>query len=195
MAVTKRVPAASIRQAVAVGETVLGENYVQEALGKMDEIGPGVRWHLIGHLQRNKVKQAVSRFDLIHSVDSPDLGREINEQAGRTGIRQRVLVQVNVARESGKRGVSPEQLDERVRELVSFPHLSVEGLMTLPPFSEDPEETRPHFRWLAERGRILRESGLPIRELSMGMSNDFEAAVEEGATLIRVGTAIFGPRE
>lgn len=193
--VTKGVGQEGIRQAIEAGATVLGENLVQEALPKIKAIGGTVRWHLIGHLQRNKVRQVVGLFDLIHSVDSLDLAHEIQQRAARAGIRQKVLVQVNAAREPSKHGVSPEGLDALVHEVAGLSHLSLEGLMTIPPLSDHPEGSRRHFRWLAEKGEDLRRRGLPLSELSMGMSNDFEIAIEEGATLIRVGTALFGPRE
>lgn len=193
--VTKGVPSDRIREAVAAGATVLGENRVQEALPKIEAVGGSVQWHLIGHLQRNKVKLTVGLFDLIHSVDSLELACEINRRAEHVGIRQKVLIQVNAAREPSKHGVFSEGLDTLVRQTSALSHLSSEGLMTIPPPSDDPEESRPFFRWLADQAEKLRRVGMPIRELSMGMSNDFEVAIEEGATLIRVGTAIFGPRD
>jgi pyridoxal phosphate enzyme (YggS family) len=192
--VTKGMADDQIRLAVAAGAKVLGENRVQEALPKIKAIGGPVQWHLIGHLQRNKVKRVVGLFDLIHSVDSIELAREIDLRAEHAGIRQKVLIQVNTAREPGKYGVSPEELDALVRQTTALSHLSMEGLMTIPPPSDDPEGSRPFFRGLAEKAERLRQIGIPVRDLSMGMSNDFEVAVEEGATLIRVGTAIFGPR-
>ncbi|MBI3811782.1 MAG: YggS family pyridoxal phosphate-dependent enzyme [Nitrospirae bacterium] len=192
--VTKGVTEDRIRHAIAAGAKVLGENRVQEALPKIKVVGGSVQWHLIGHLQGNKAKQAVGAFELIHSVDSLDLAREMDRRAERAGIRQKILIQVNAARESSKHGVSREELDAMVRQTSALSHLSLEGLMTIPPPSNDPEGSRLFFRWLAGKAGELRRIGLPVRELSMGMSNDFEAAIEEGATLIRVGTAIFGPR-
>jgi len=181
-----------IREVMDAGAFALGESRVQEALRKIKTISGTIQWHLIGHLQRNKVRQAVGVFELIHSVDSLDLAREINQRAAWAGIRQRVLVQVNAARESGKHGVAPEGLEALVGEVAALPHLGLEGLMVIPPLAADPEGSRPHFRRLAQRAEELRRGGLPLQELSMGMSNDFEVAIEEGATLIRVGTAIFG---
>ncbi|MBI3597155.1 MAG: YggS family pyridoxal phosphate-dependent enzyme, partial [Nitrospirae bacterium] len=192
--VTKGVTTDRIREAVAAGATVLGENRVQEAWPKMKALEGTIRWHLIGHLQRNKVKQAINRFDLIHSLDSLELAHEIEQRAEQAGIRQRVLIQVNVSREPSKHGVFPEAADVLVRETAALPHLALEGLMTIPPPSIDPQQSRVYFRWLCEKMEALRQAGLPARELSMGMSADFEVAIEEGATLIRVGTAIFGPR-
>jgi len=192
--VTKGVTSDRVRTAVAAGATVLGENRVQEAIPKIKALEGTIRWHLIGHLQRNKVKQAVPQFDLIHSVDSFGLAQEINRRAEQAGIRQRVLIQVNVSREASKHGVLPEAMDDLVRKTAALSHLALEGLMTIPPPSTDPQHSRPYFRWLGDKMEELRRAGLSVRELSMGMSNDFEVAIEEGATLIRVGTAIFGPR-
>ena len=191
--VTKGVTEDRIRQAIEAGATDLGENRVQEALQKIEGFGGRVRWHLIGHLQRNKVKPSVGIFEMIHSVDSLELAHEVDRRAGLAGIRQKVLIQVNASRESSKHGVSPEGLEALVRQTAALAHLSVEGLMTIPPPSDDPAGSRIFFRWTAEKAEALRQAGCPMRELSMGMSNDFEAAIEEGATLIRVGTAIFGP--
>lgn len=190
--VTKGVMPDRIREVTDAGAFALGESRVQEALRKIKTISGTIQWHLIGHLQRNKVRQAVGVFELIHSVDSLDLACEIHQRAAWAGIRQRVLVQVNVARESGKHGVAPEGLEALVGEVAALPHLWLEGLMVIPPLAADPEGSRPHFRRLAQRVEELRRGGLPLQELSMGMSNDFEVAIEEGATLIRVGTAIFG---
>ncbi|HUK56707.1 MAG TPA: YggS family pyridoxal phosphate-dependent enzyme [Nitrospiria bacterium] len=192
--VTKGATGDRIREAVAAGATALGENRVQEALPKIKAMDGAIRWHLIGHLQRNKVKQAVGVFDLIHSVDSPELAREIDRRAERLGLRQRVLIQVNVSREPSKHGVLPEEVDRLSQETAALSHLAFEGLMTIPPPSIDPQRSRTYFRWLREKAEALKRAGWPVRELSMGMSDDFEVAIEEGATLIRVGTAIFGPR-
>jgi len=193
--VTKGVGMERVRRAVTAGATALGENRVQEALPKIEALGRTVGWHLIGHLQRNKVKFAVGVFDLIHSVDSLELAREIDQKAERAGIRQKVLIQVKAAPEAAKSGVPPEELETLARKTSALPHLSLEGLMTIPPQPDDPENSRPYFRRLAGQAEELRRHGLPVHELSMGMSGDFEVAVEEGATLIRVGAAIFGPRE
>jgi PLP dependent protein len=190
--VTKGVTNDRIREAVAAGATVFGENRVQEAVKKIGAIEGARCWHLIGHLQRNKVKQVVGVFDMIHSVDSPDLVRELDRQAGRAGVRQKVLIQVNTSREPGKHGVLPEGVEALVRETAARPHLILEGLMTIPPQTDDPEESRIFFRSLRQRADAFRQTGLSVHELSMGMSNDYEVAIEEGATLIRVGTAIFG---
>ncbi len=197
VAVSKTVGLEALREALAAGQRLFGENYLQEALGKITALGPEAEWHFIGHLQSNKAKAVVGRFALIHSLDRLSLAEALEKAAARLGVIQEVLVQVNLGGEAGKSGVAPEAVAELLRELRRFPHLRVQGLMTLPPFLPDPEMVRPYFRALRElRDRLaaqnLSDTGLP--ELSMGMSGDFEVAVEEGATLVRVGTALFGPR-
>lgn len=197
VAVSKTVGLEALRQAVAAGQRLFGENYLQEAQRKMAALGPEVEWHFIGHLQSNKAKGAVGRFALIHSLDRLSLAEALEKAAARLGVVHEVLVQVNLAGEASKSGVAPEAAADLLRELKRCSHLRVRGLMTLPPFFPDPEAVRPYFRALRElRDRLaaqgLSDTGLP--ELSMGMSSDFEVAVEEGATLIRVGTALFGPR-
>ncbi|HEY4486057.1 MAG TPA: YggS family pyridoxal phosphate-dependent enzyme [Nitrospiria bacterium] len=194
VAVTKGVPVEKVREAVLSGAGVLGENRVQEALGKMAAVDGAVRWHLIGHLQHNKVRHAVGRFDLIHSLDRSDLAREMDARAARADVRQRVLIQVNVSGEGSKHGVSPDGLEALARETAGLPHLALEGLMTIPPLADDPEASRPYYRCLAGLAEGLKKEGFLLPELSMGMSNDFEIAIGEGATMVRVGTAIFGPR-
>ncbi|MCL6620711.1 MAG: YggS family pyridoxal phosphate-dependent enzyme [Syntrophobacterales bacterium] len=197
VAVSKSVGLEALREAVAAGQRLIGENYLQEAKDKIAALGPEVEWHFIGHLQSNKAKAAVGRFALIHSLDRLGLAEALETAAARQNRVQEVLVQVKVGGEASKSGVAPEAAADLLRELSRFPHLRVVGLMTLPPFLPDPEAVRPYFRALRElRDRLvaqgLADTGLP--ELSMGMSGDFEVAVEEGATLIRVGTALFGPR-
>lgn len=192
---TKGVSLDRIREAVAAGASVLGENRVQEALYKIKAVKGRIEWHFIGNLQKNKVKQAIGMFDLIHSLDNLELAQEMNRRAEQAGIRQRVLIQINVSRESSKHGVLPERANDLVRETTALPHLELEGLMTIPPPSVDPQESRPYFRRLSEILDAQRQAGRPLDELSMGMSSDFEVAIEEGATLIRIGTAIFGPRD
>lgn len=197
VAVSKSVGLEALQDAVAAGQRLFGENYLQEAKGKIAALGPGVEWHFIGHLQSNKAKAAVEWFTLIHSLDRLSLAEALEAAAARRGKVQEVLVQVNLGGEASKSGVAPAAAAELLQALSRFPHLRVVGLMTLPPFFPDPEAVRPYFRALRElRDRLvaqgLSDTGLP--ELSMGMSGDFEVAVEEGATLIRVGTALFGPR-
>jgi hypothetical protein len=196
IAVTKTVGAGRILEAVREGVSILGENRVQEARDKIAEIGSitagqSVQWHLIGTLQKNKAKLAVELFDLIQTVDSAALADEINKYASRAGKRQRVLIQVKLSEEATKHGVSEEKLADLIATVKAMDNLSLEGLMTIPPFFENPEGTRSYFRRL----RRLRDDLLGEEyELSMGMSNDFRVAIEEGATMVRIGTAIFGER-
>lgn len=187
--VSKTVDSARIRAAVAAGITALGENRVQEARAKVAELGRLAAWHLIGHLQSNKVKDALELFDLIHSLDRLELASELERRAAARGRPVEVLLQVNVAGEASKGGVAPDAVGQALDAIGKLAHVRVRGLMTIPPEVERPEESRPWFRRLRELGD---QHGLA--DLSMGMSGDFEVAVEEGATMVRVGTAIFGPR-
>ncbi len=206
VAVTKTVPADRIRAAWELGVTDFGENRVQEAVAKIPlvipegeaETGrPAPRWHMIGHLQRNKVKRVIPLFDIIHSVDSVRLAREIDRRAGRAEKVMPVLLEVNVAGEATKYGFAPEEVLPAVEEIKELPHLEIQGLMTVPPIAEDPEEVRPHFRRLRElRDELARRfPSLNWHHLSMGMTDDFEVAIEEGATMVRIGRAIFGERD
>jgi PLP dependent protein len=195
--VTKTIDPERIREAAAAGALILGENRVQEAKEKIEQLGAIAQWHLIGRLQTNKAKYAVKLFDLIHSVDSIDLALEIDRQAAKTGKVQDVLIEVSIAGESAKAGVEREGAAGLIREAAKLRNISIKGLMTIPPFLDDPEEVRPYFRALRDLAADITQegiSGVSMRELSMGMSNDFETAIEEGATMVRVGTAIFGPR-
>ncbi len=206
--VTKGVAVESIQAAVAAGLTQVGENRVQEAQEKKGQLdgrvvpSTGVRWHLIGHLQRNKAKAAVTLFDVIHSVDSMELVEVLDRQAGtrRSAAPERrsplkALIQVNVAGEATKHGCRPEEAEGLAKQVAGSQHLSLVGLMTMPPYSEDPEASRPVFRQLRELRDELRDRlGVSNLGLSMGMSQDFEVAIQEGATMVRVGTAIFGDR-
>ena len=187
--VSKTVEVARIREAVAAGIPALGENRVQEARAKIAELGRPVPWHLVGQLQTNKARDAVELFDLIHSLDRPELARELDKRARQRGRPVEALVQVNVARELSKGGVAPEGLDDLLNTVAKLDHVRVRGLMAIPPEAQDPAGARVWFRTLAKLGE---RHGL--RELSMGMSGDFEVAIEEGATMVRVGTAIFGAR-
>ena len=196
VAVSKTVDQPRIQAAIAAGVRALGENRVQEAMEKIAALGHPVPWHLIGHLQTNKVRDAVRLFDMIESVDRLALAQAISARAAQAGRVVDVLVQVNVAEEPQKGGVSPTALRPTLEAMAGLPGLRLRGLMTIPPLPKDPEESRPHYRELRKlldtaRGWGL---GLDLRDLSMGMSGDFEVAVEEGATIVRVGTAIFGPR-
>lgn len=197
--VTKTFDPATIQQAVDAGARDLGENRVQEALDKVDKVkADNLRWHLIGHLQSNKARAAARAFDMIHSVDSADLARRLDRIAGEEERRLSILIQVDLAGEAAKSGADERALPEIVEALDAAEHLDLRGLMTLPPFFESPEQTRPYFRRLRELIEGLNE-GRPrerrLSELSMGMSHDFEVAIEEGATMVRVGTAIFGARK
>jgi len=197
VAVSKTVGGARIREAIEAGVTILGENYVQEAREKIEEIGHGIQWHMIGHLQSNKVKYAVTLFDYIHSIDGISLAREIDRRAEQKGRRVRALVEVNLSGESSKFGIGSEAVMDLIHHVGTLKHISIEGLMIMPPYFDEPEKARPYFIRLREfRDRIQKEGieGVRMDELSMGMSGDFEAAIEEGATMIRVGTAIFGER-
>jgi PLP dependent protein len=197
VAVSKTVPVARLQEAVAAGQHLFGENYLQEAQPKMAALGAAARWHFVGHLQTKKAKGVVGLFELIHSVDRLKLAQALDQAAAKRGLVQDILLQVNLAGEASKSGAAPEDVADLLREIGKLPHLQVTGLMTMPPWFDDPERVRPYFRALRElRNRLeelyLSESGLP--ELSMGMTGDFEVAVEEGATLVRVGTAVFGER-
>ena len=196
--VTKTVPVERIREGVLAGIDILGENYIQEARKKVEALRDlGVSWHFIGHLQSNKVKVALECCDLIHTVDRESLALELDRQAKKTGRIVPVLLQVNVGDESTKSGVSPEGLPELFRKVSALEALKVRGLMALPPYEEDAERARPYFRLLRELLDRLKEQATnpeELQELSMGMSHDFEVAIEEGATLVRIGTALFGER-
>jgi PLP dependent protein len=194
--VTKTVTAEGVRDAIAAGLEDVGENRVQEAEEKMRSLGSvPVRWHLIGHLQRNKAGRAVTLFDRIHGVDDLELARTLSRRAEEAGRTVTALVQVNVGGEAGKFGVAPDALAALLREAASLPGLRIDGLMSIGPAVERSEDARPYFA----RTRDLRDAseralGLRLPELSMGMSGDFEVAIEEGSTMVRVGTALFGPR-
>lgn len=199
VAVSKTHPTETLRRAIEVGVTELGENRVQEADEKISELGrEAARWHLIGHLQANKARRAVALFDLIHSLDSVSLARRLDrlcEEDGREELS--VLIQVDLAGEATKSGVSELELPELVETIGACSHLRLTGLMTLPPFLDDAELVRPYFRRLRElRDELAKREafGATKGELSMGMSHDYAVAIEEGATLVRVGTAIFGER-
>jgi pyridoxal phosphate enzyme (YggS family) len=197
VAVTKGVNAERIIEAACLGVNAFGENYAQEFRDKCDiveeAIGRKVEWHFIGRLQRNKVKY-LDNISLIHSLDSTSVAREINKRAEKIGINVPVLIEVNIAEEEAKGGIESRCLDSFLSELSSFSRIEVKGLMTIPPFFDNPEMVRSYFRRLRELRDKLQERFPNLRELSMGMSGDFEVAIEEGATIVRIGTAIFGPR-
>jgi pyridoxal phosphate enzyme (YggS family) len=193
VAVSKKQPAELIREAVDAGQLLFGENRVQEAMVKIPSLPGSLRWHLVGHLQSNKIRKALPLFELIHSVDSAELAGEIDRIAGETGLFPRVLLEVNVSGEGSKHGFRPEQLERDLETLLALPRLQVEGFMTMAPLAPEAEAARPFFAGLRElRDRMAARAGIPFGILSMGMSGDFEVAVEEGATLVRVGSAIFG---
>lgn len=198
IAVSKKKPASMIDAAARAGQYLFGESYVQEFCDKEAEVNEKVCWHFVGALQSNKVKYLRGKVDMIHAVDRFSLAREINKQWRKIDTTIDVLIQVNLAAEESKAGVAPQDVEDLVQRVAELPHLRIRGLMTLPPIAEDPEETRSWFRQLRElahRIDALHLPGVGMDTLSMGMSNDFEVAIEEGATLIRVGTAIFGARE
>ncbi|KAF0159544.1 MAG: alanine racemase [Syntrophaceae bacterium] len=197
MAVSKTVALERIREALEAGITLLGENYVQEAREKIPAIGHAAEWHMIGHLQTNKVKYVVNLFDWIHSVDRLELARELDKRAGQNNRRLNVLIEVNVSGEESKNGMEPDAALELVRQVSLLPNISVRGLMTMPPYSDNPENSRPYFQALRKLRDEISAAAIPnirMDELSMGMTDDFEVAIEEGTTIIRVGRAIFGTR-
>jgi pyridoxal phosphate enzyme (YggS family) len=194
VAVSKAIPVDAIRQAVEAGVTILGENRVQEARDKIAVL-PGLStWHLVGHLQTNKARLAVQLFDLIHSLDSLKLAQALDRYGQELAKPVRCLIEVNLGGEESKSGMTEDGVRPLLEAAAGFRHLRIEGLMALPPFLPDPEQIRPFFRRLRTLRDKLRDEGFPLGELSMGMTHDFEVAIEEGATLVRIGTAIFGPR-
>jgi len=199
VAVSKTIREEPIRQAVAAGAIALGENKVQEASSKQPLLSElPVEWHLIGSLQKNKANRAAEIFDWVESLDDFELASKLDRACERLNKRMRVLLQVNVGREARKSGIAEEAAADFAGHVSAFKHLEVRGLMAIPPYTEDPEESRPHFvrlREIAERIESQRLAGISMKELSMGMSHDFMVAIAEGATLVRVGTAIFGPRQ
>jgi hypothetical protein len=187
-----------IRLAIASGVTLIGENYVQEAEAKKSQVPESVEWHMIGHLQRNKAKAAVEIFDLIETLDSVALARELEKQGKRIGKKIRTFIEVNLAGEESKSGISKDDLASLLESIAMLDHVAVEGLMMVPPFREDPEESRPYFRELRELKDKFNAQRIPhvdLQELSMGMTHDYPVAIEEGATIVRIGTALFGPRK
>ena len=196
VAVSKTHPPDSVVEALAEGQFVFGESRIQEAKAKVPLVSGRARWHFIGHLQRNKIRHALGLgFELLHGVDSLEIARDIDRITGEAGVFPRVLVEVNVAGESSKFGFSPKKLREQLEELLSLERLQIEGLMTIAPFAPEPEPSRKHFVALRElRDQLQTEFRVPLPRLSMGMSGDYAVAIEEGATLVRVGTAIFGTR-
>ena len=196
IAVSKTFGSSLVREALAAGVRDIGENYIQELRRKRDELAQeDVRWHFVGHLQSNKIKYIAPWIHSIQAVDSVGLGREIARHAATAGRRIALLVEVNTSGEPSKFGVTPEHTVDVVKELSRLQNVDVDGLMTIGPFLPDPESSRPSFRMLNSLKSEAEKEGIPLRHLSMGMTNDFEVAIEEGATMIRIGTAIFGKRE
>lgn len=197
MAVTKTVDDQRIMEAAQAGIDILGENYVQEARRKIDLMGRPAQWHLIGHLQTNKVKYVVKLFDMIHTIDRMDLAEALDKKCAQAGRTMDILVEVNVSGEETKQGVGPAELMPLMHRLSNLAFLSVKGLMTMAPWFDHPEKARPYFAELRMLRDKIREADIPriaMTELSMGMSGDFEVAVEEGSTIVRIGQAIFGER-
>jgi|SRR5208283_3900225 len=199
VAVTKTVDVKDIVEAMEAGLRIFGESRIQEAQKKvmddrLSEMRAGMEWHFIGHLQKNKAKYAVSMFDLIHTVDSVSLAEDLNREAEKVGKNQRVLVQLKLSEEGSKRGVFEQELASLLERIHGLANLKLEGLMGMPPYFEDPKNTRQYFRRLRKRRDMAEVEGFHLPELSMGMSHDFEVAIEEGATLVRIGSALFGER-
>ena len=195
LAVTKSQPPERVQAAADCGQVLFGENKVQEAKAKIPLCPGKLRWHFIGHLQSNKCRDAVELFEMIQSVDSLSLAQEINRRAEQAGRTMPLLLEVNVAGESSKFGYPPEKLLAELAAINQLPRIEIHGLMTVPPYVTDPEKARPHFRRLRDlKIQCEQKLGAPLPHLSMGMSGDFEVAAEEGATLVRIGTALFGPR-
>lgn len=197
MAVTKTVDDERIMEAIEAGIDIIGENYVQEARRKIEKMGKNVEWHMIGHLQSKKSKYAVRFFDMIHSVDRIKLAGELDKRSNMAECLTKILIEVNISGEETKSGVKKEDAITLVKDISTLENLSVQGLMTMPPWFDDPEDARPYFVTLRElRDRIVEENipNVEMNELSMGMSGDYQVAVEEGATIVRIGTSIFGER-
>jgi PLP dependent protein len=195
VAVSKTHDAQRVREAIEAGQQLFGESRVQEARAKIPDLPSSLRWHFIGHLQKNKIRHALPLFELFHGIDSLDLARDMNRIADEDGSRPRILLEVNVAGEGSKFGFKPDQVERDMESLFALPRLTIEGLMTIPPIAPEPEASRRFFVELRGlRDRLQQKLGVALPQLSMGMTNDFEVAVEEGATLVRVGTAIFGER-
>ncbi len=198
LAVTKTIPTAYIIKAIDAGITMFGENYVQEAKDKIAAVGCRARWHMIGHLQTNKAKYVVKLFDYVQSVDRLELAQELDKRAGLINRKLNVLIEVNISGEESKNGIPADDTLALIKQMVGLTNLAVRGLMTMAPYSHNPENARPYFSALRNlRDNISRQriSGIQMEELSMGMTDDFEVAIEEGATIIRIGRAIFGQRK
>ena len=195
VAITKTHPAEKVREAIEAGQTLFGESRVQEARAKITELPSNLRWHFVGHLQKNKIRHALPLFEMIHSVDSLGLAQDINRIAEEQGVHPRVLLEVNVAGEGSKFGFAPDTLREQIEALLALPRLSIEGLMCIPPQAVESKDSRKFFVQVRElRDSLEKEFHMKLPQLSMGMTQDFPIGIDEGATLVRVGTAIFGER-
>jgi PLP dependent protein len=195
VAISKSHPAEKVREAVEAGETLFGESRVQEARAKIPELSSNLRWHFVGHLQKNKIRHALPLFEMIHSVDSLGLAQDINRIAEEEGLYPRVLLEVNVAGEGSKFGFAPDELRNQMEVLMGLPRLSIEGLMCIPPLAVESEDSRKFFVEVRQwRDSLEKEYNMKLPQLSMGMTQDFPIGIAEGATLVRVGTAIFGER-
>lgn len=195
IAISKTHPAESVREAFEAGQIVFGESRVQEARAKIPELPSALRWHFVGHMQKNKIRHALPLFELFHSVDSRALAEDIDRIADEAGLYPRVLLEVNVSGEGSKFGFSPDKLGEAIEAIAALPRLTIEGLMTIPPLAPEAEASRKFFAQLRVlRDKLQQDFAIGLPHLSMGMTNDFPIAIEEGATMVRVGTAIFGER-
>jgi pyridoxal phosphate enzyme (YggS family) len=196
LAVSKTQPVELIHEAMEAGQLLFGENRVQEVLAKQPVLPAKLRWHLIGPLQSNKIRKILPLVEVIHSVDSLSIAKDINRIASELGLHPKVYLEINVGAESSKHGFDPSAIREQLATLYTLDRLYIQGLMCIPPFDADPEKSRPYFGMLRElRDELEKQGGAPLPHLSMGMSHDFEAAIEEGSTMVRVGTAIFGDRK
>ncbi|MCX6566019.1 MAG: YggS family pyridoxal phosphate-dependent enzyme [Candidatus Aminicenantes bacterium] len=197
VAAAKTKSPAEVLEAIEAGVTIIGENYVQEAQAAFAAVGRKARWHCLGHLQTNKVKKAVEIFDMIETVDSADLAREIGKRSAALGKTMPVLIEINSGEEGQKAGVLPDEAEALIRTIAEIPNVAIQGLMTMGPYEGDPEDSRPYFKRTREIFEAIKRRGLPnaeMRYLSMGMTNSYRVAIEEGATLVRLGTKIFGLR-
>jgi len=194
VAITKTVDIGMIREAIEAGVRVFGENYLQEARGKIEAIGHCVEWHMTGHLQRNKAREAVNLFEVVQTIDSLELAQELDKRARNAGKVISGLIEINIGGEGSKSGIGEDVLIPLLDSIKVLNNLTIQGLMTIPPYFDDIEKVRPYFKKLRDLRDAANNEGYSLKELSMGMSHDFEIAVEEGATMVRIGAAIFGER-